>query len=148
MVVIVEWCDDPRGLTGMFEEASKRVMPEFTVALKQTVSSAHTNIKRLTPVYNPAKYPKWVGYPNAHTVGGRLKRSIRKGGVMRTNNDTIKASIRALQPYASYVNDGFYHKKAKKTITGRKFMENGAGITINIQLDPILIKSIQRIFIP
>lgn len=130
---IVVFCSDRRGLRGLFAEAYFRYLPAFVRAAQRTGDSAARHAKVVTPVYNPLKYPSWAHMKNAHNVGGRLKASISGRKAYAMSDSRIIATVTARQPYASYVNDGFFHKRAGRHIVGRRFMD--VGVTYALHVD-------------
>lgn len=87
---------------------------EFTT--DQTVKAS----KSITPVYDPAKYPT---YDNAYTRGahGLLKASVKRKKVTRGKH-TFGTAIYSRKSYSSYVERGFYHKRAGRHIRGKFYI--------------------------
>lgn len=91
---------------------------ELNSAFKRSADKATRVAKVRTPVYNPAKYPAWVGMRHAHGIPGGLKRSITRGTIKQTVR-TLKTSIYSKKHYAGYIERGFWHVRAGRYIPGR-----------------------------
>lgn len=83
--------------------------------------------KAAAPIYNKARWSKsrWRFYRHHKRVPGGLKKSIRAIGVSQINSVRYRGGWQSRKRYASYVDEGFLHKRAKRRVPGRHYMEVG-----------------------
>ncbi len=128
------------------EGAHMRCMPVINTAFRRSSYAMSKTAKRFAPKYNNLKYPTWVGMPNAHAVGGRLRESI----VSRTTSFKYsgRSVIRANTSYASYMENGFYHVRADRRVPGTSYMRSAYYTTFVPKFKRELHKAHRITFLP
>ena len=98
---------------------------ELHGAFKRSANKTTRVAKNKAPYYHSSKYPTWAGMPNAHRVGGALKRSITRGVIKQTLN-TLSTTIYSRKSYSGYMESGFLHTRVKygKWIRGKYFIKS------------------------
>jgi len=109
-----------RSPSEVFSYAASTINDFLQEELEFTTDQTVKVSKSITPVYDPAKYPT---YNNAYTRGahGLLKASVKRKKVTRGQR-TFRTAIYSRKSYSSYVERGFYHKRAGRYIRGKFYI--------------------------
>lgn len=109
-----------RSPSEVFSYAASTINDFLQEELEFTTDQTVKVSKSITPVYDPAKYPM---YNNAYTRGahGLLKASVKRKKVTRGKR-TFRTAIYSRKQYSSYVEHGFFHKKANRYIRGKFYI--------------------------
>lgn len=143
----------------------RHTMKKFKMTINPNLQEALNNITKYAryysmisaPVYNPAKYPTFVGFAHHHTPPpGTLKQSIKQYKTKRAygighRNRAVGVSIFASsfgskRKYASYVENGFTHHLSGKWIRGRRFMHAGARLAVSRHHRQEVEKAVRKSF--
>ena len=108
-------------LPATLRRASLTINRNINGALENSTSKTALVARMNAPVYNPSRWPQWARFSHHWTPPGTLKASIVHTRAYRIGN-TFYSNIRALAPFASYQEKGFYHTRAKKHVRGKFFM--------------------------
>ena len=90
-------------------------------AIENSTSKTALVARMNAPVYNPGRWPMWAKYSHHWIPPGTLKASIVHTRAYRIGS-TFYSNIRALAPFASYQENGFYHVKAHRRVRGKHYM--------------------------
>lgn len=136
--------------TNSIQRAFKRLGKGFNKSLKvvagELASQASIYSKSVAPVYDRARWPGYKYYPHHWIPEGTLMNSIRpqktrpdanivnsltRAGLKGTGWYSTHATFVANAKFASYIEHGFWHTKARRWIRGRHFMKFGAKMAID-----------------
>lgn len=107
--------------------ASLRTPQAFLGLVMRASNHGAAASKAAAPVYNKARWraSRWRFYRHHKRVPGGLKKSIRVINHGQINSVRYRGGWQSRKRYASYVDEGFLHIRAKRRVPGRHFMEAG-----------------------
>ena len=110
--------------------ASVRTPFIFERLVKRSSNIGAKSARAVAPIYNKARWATtpWRHYRHHKRVPGGLRRSLKAHKtrvIPQTRQTKHIGGFGSRKRYASYINDGFIHTKAKRKIIGRRFMEVG-----------------------
>lgn len=116
-------------------------------AIKSSVRQTTAYAKSIAPVYNPAKWEnsKYAFMKNHMTPPGTLKASIHTKRMISTDTKYF-TGIKAYASFASFVEEGFHHKQAKRKIPGRYFMHKAVHLVFKRVIHEKLEEAMHKIF--
>lgn len=134
-------------LRDMLMRASLSCNPLLKDALDDSLGSTVTYSKSIAPVYVPSKWSLSGYAKRSHhaTPPGTLKASIRGNQFRHFGNGSLFiGGLFAGASFASHVEEGFYHKEAKRRIPGRHFMKTAIYFVFEPTADRNIEKAVHR----
>lgn len=134
-------------LKAIYKHAKKTCNIEMKGAMNDALDHSVTAAQAVAPVYDPARWSMWWGYEHHYTPPGTLKASIRHTkAVAHARGVSYSAQFRADAKFASYIEEGFRHKKARKFVVGKHFMESTCDLVFWPTYHMKLREAVERMF--
>lgn len=134
-------------LPATLRRASLTINHNITTAIDNSTKRTAVVAKMNAPVYNPSRWPQWAKYPHHWIPPGTLKASIVRTPAYHIGS-TFYSNFRALAPFASYQEKGFFHVKARRWIRGKYYMRRAMTVvftrTFNKELELAVKKSLEE----
>ena len=111
-------------LQTIYTHANKTCNSEIKTAIDESLKTTVSMARAIAPVYDPLKWPLWAIYEHHNIPPGTLKLSIYSTTpVCHGRGKAFSARYGAKATFASHIENGFWHRKAKRKIPGKHFME-------------------------
>jgi hypothetical protein len=134
-------------LKEIYGHATSTCDTNIKVAFNEALESAEKFSKTVAPVYDPEQWLAWWGYEHHYIPPGTLKASIYHTPLVSRGRSTMyTARFGASANFASYIEEGFPHRKAKKFIAGKRFMRTSLNFVFKPALDRNLSVAVRRMF--
>jgi hypothetical protein len=130
----------------MFRNALVTCIPQQAGAIKGALRQTRTAARAGTPVYVPAKWLSWQKYPNHHIPPGTLRNSIHFTEPRSYSGRLFVASFGSKAPFASHIEEGFWHKKARKWVVGHHMIESSCDLVLGPTVITKLDAAVRRMF--
>lgn len=134
-------------LRAIYKHANATCNNNIKRAIDEALSDTVIVAKMMAPIYHPEQWLLWWGFEHHYTPPGTLKRSIYSTRTTcQGRGVTFKAKFGASARFASCIEGGFKHKRARRKIPGKFFLTTSTKLVLDPAVQRTLKLAVRRMF--